>query len=41
MSTLTVNPKSALAVSVRHLLASHPFVTFFVLTQWRRHHDQP
>lgn len=32
MSTLTVNPKPALSVSVRNLLASHPFVAFFVLT---------
>ena len=32
MSTLTVNPKPALSVSLRNLLASHPFVAFFVLT---------
>jgi uncharacterized protein len=32
MSTLTVNPKPALSVSVRNLLTSHPFVAFFVLT---------
>ena len=32
MSTLTVNPKPALSVSLRNLLASHPFVACFVLT---------
>lgn len=32
MSTLTVNPKPALSVSLRNLLASHPFVAFFALT---------
>jgi uncharacterized protein len=31
MSTLTANPKPALSVSIRNLLASHPFVSFFVL----------